>query len=50
LVSDRMLYVILRSLWCGIVLNVHVPAESRIDYMKYSFYEEVEYVFNKFPK
>jgi hypothetical protein len=33
-----------------IVLNVHVPAEDKIDGMKDSSYEELECVFNKFPK
>jgi hypothetical protein len=39
-VSDRMLYIILRSCWCDIiVLNVHAPAEDKIDGMKDSFYK-----------
>jgi hypothetical protein len=37
--------------WCDIiVLNVHVPTEGTIDDVKDIFYEEVEYIFNKFPK
>jgi hypothetical protein len=31
-------------------LNVHAPTEDKIDDMKNSFYEELECVFNKFPK
>jgi exonuclease III len=51
LVSDRMSYIILRSRWCHIiVLNVHAPTEDRTDDVKDSFYEELERVFDKFPK
>jgi hypothetical protein len=43
-VSDGMLYIILRGCWCHIiVLNVHAPAEGKVDDLKDSFY-------NKFPK
>jgi hypothetical protein len=50
-VGDRMSYIILRGRWCHIVvLNVHAPTESKIDNVKDSFYEELECVFNKFPK
>jgi exonuclease III len=49
--SDRMSYVILRGLWYNIiVLNVHAPAEDKIDYIKDRFYEELEQVFDKFLK
>jgi hypothetical protein len=37
-ISGRMLYIILRGRWCDIiVLNVHAPAENKIDDMKDSF-------------
>jgi hypothetical protein len=50
-VSDRMSYIILRGRWCHIiVLNVHAPAEDKIDDVKDSFYEELERVFDKFLK
>jgi hypothetical protein len=50
-VSDRMSYIILRGHWCHIVvLNVHVPTEDKIYDVKDSFYEELERVFDKFPK
>jgi hypothetical protein len=50
-VSDRMSYIILRGSWCHIiVLNVHAPTEDKTDYVKDSFYEELELVFDKFPK
>jgi hypothetical protein len=50
-VSDRMLYIILRGQWCHIiVLNVHAPTEDKTNDVKDSFYEELERVFNKFPK
>jgi hypothetical protein len=49
-VSDRMSYIILRGRWCHIiVLNVHAPTEDRTD-VKNSFYEELERVFDNFPK
>jgi hypothetical protein len=31
-------------------LNVHAPTEDKIDDVKDSFYDELERVFNKFPK
>jgi endonuclease/exonuclease/phosphatase family metal-dependent hydrolase len=50
-VSNRMSYTILRGRWFHIiVLNVHVPTEDKTDDVKDSFYEELEGVFNKFPK
>jgi hypothetical protein len=46
-----MSYTILIGRWCHIiVLNVHAPTEDRTDDMKDSFYEELERVFDKFPK
>jgi hypothetical protein len=46
-----MSHIILRGCWCDIiVLNVHAPAEDKIDDMKDRFYEELEYVFDKFRK
>jgi hypothetical protein len=50
-VSDRMSYVILRSRWCKInVLNVQAQTEDKIDDIKDRIYEELEQVFDKFPK
>jgi hypothetical protein len=50
-VSDRMLFLILRGHWCPfIVLNIQAPKEDKIDYVKGSFYEEMQRVFDKFPK
>jgi hypothetical protein len=50
-VSDRMSYIILRGRWCHIiVLNVHAPSEDKTDDVKDGFYEELERVFDKFPK
>jgi exonuclease III len=49
-VSDRMSYIIQRGHWCHIiVLNVHFPTEDTT-YVKDSFYEKLERVFNKVPK
>jgi hypothetical protein len=46
-----MSYIILRGRWCHIiVLNVHASTEDKTDYVKDSFYEELECVFDKFPK
>jgi hypothetical protein len=43
--------IILRGRWCHIiVLNVHAPTEDKTDDVKDSFYEEIERVFDKFPK
>jgi formate dehydrogenase assembly factor FdhD len=51
IVSDRMSYIILRGRWCDIIaLNVHTPTEDKCDGIKTSFYEELERVFDKFPK
>jgi hypothetical protein len=33
-----------------IVLNFHAPTEDKTDDVKHSFYEELERVFDKFPK
>jgi hypothetical protein len=50
-VIDRMSYIILRCRWCYIIiLNVHAPTEDKTDEVKDSFYEELERVFDKFPK
>jgi hypothetical protein len=50
-VSDRMSCIILRDRWCHIiVLNDHAPTEDKTDDVNDSFYEELECVFDKFPK
>jgi exonuclease III len=50
-VSDRMSYIMLRGRWCDIIiLDVHAPTEERNDDSKDSFYEELEQVFDHFPK
>jgi hypothetical protein len=50
-VSDRMSYIILKGRWCDIiVLNVRVPTEDKDDNIKDSFYEELEQVFDHFPR
>jgi hypothetical protein len=44
-----MSYIILRGRWFHIiVLSVHAPTEDKIDDVKDSFYEELEYIFDKF--
>jgi hypothetical protein len=47
----RRYAAILKSPWCDItVLNVHAPTEDSIDDMKDRYYEELECVFDTFPK
>ena len=44
-------YIVLRGRWCNIiVLNVHAPSEDKSDDSKDSFYEELEQVFDHFPR
>jgi hypothetical protein len=50
-VSDRMSCIKLRGHWCPIIiLNVHASTEDQTESMKDSCFEELEHVFNKFPK
>jgi hypothetical protein len=50
-INDRMSYIILRGRWFHIiVLNVHAPTEAKTDDVKDGFYEELERIFDKFPK
>jgi exonuclease III len=50
-ISDRLSCTILRGRWLHIiVLNVHAPAEDKTNDVKSSFYEELERVFDEFPK
>ncbi|PNF19991.1 hypothetical protein B7P43_G08653 [Cryptotermes secundus] len=50
-ISDRILYTILKGLWCDIiVMNIHAQTEDKIDDIKDRLYEELEHVFDKFPK
>ena len=44
-------HIVLRGRWCNIiVLNVHETSEDKSDYSKDSFYEELEQVFDHFPR
>jgi hypothetical protein len=46
-----MSYTLLRGPWCDIiVLNVQGPTEDKCNYIKESFYEELEHVFDQFCK
>ena len=50
-VSDRVSYIVMRGRWCNIiVVNVRAPSEEKSDETKDSFYEELEQVFDHFPK
>ena len=46
-----MSYIVLRGRWNNIiVLNAHAPSEEKCNVSKDSFYEELERVFDHFPK
>jgi hypothetical protein len=46
-----MSYITLKGRWCDIiVLNVHAPTEDKDDVIKENFYEELEQVFDQFPR
>ena len=50
-VSGRVSYIVLRGRCYNIiVLNVHAPSEEKSDDSKDSVYEELEQVFDHFPK
>jgi hypothetical protein len=50
-VRDRMSYIILRGRRCHIIVqNVHAPTDAITADVKNSFYEELEHVYDKFPK
>jgi hypothetical protein len=50
-VNERMSYIILRGHWFHIIiLNVHAPTEDKTDGVRDSFCEELECIFDKFPK
>jgi len=50
-VNDRLLYIVLRGCWRNsIIANVHTQSEEKSDESKDSFYEELEQVFDRFPK
>ena len=49
--SNWISHIVLRGRWCNIVvLNVHAPTKEKSDDSKDSFYEELEQVFDHFPK
>jgi len=44
-------HIVLKGHWCNIiVLNVHAPIEEKSDDSKHSVYEELEQVYDHFPK
>jgi hypothetical protein len=45
-----MSYIILKCRCDIIVLNVHAPTEEKDDNIKDNFYEELEQVFDQFPR
>ena len=50
-VSDKMPYIVLRGCCFNIiVLKVHAQSEEKSDDSKDSFYEELQQVFDHFPK
>jgi len=50
-VGDGMSYIALKGHWRNINdFNVHAPSEKKSDHSKDRFYEELEQVFDHFPK
>ena len=50
-VSDSLSYIVLKGRWLHIiVVNVHASSEEKSAELKDSFYEELEKVFEHFPK
>jgi len=50
-VSNRLSYIVLRGGWPNIILvNVHAPSEEKSEESKDSINEELEQVFDHFPK
>ena len=50
-VMDRLPHIVLKDRWLHItVVNVHAPGEEKSEELKDSFYEELEEVFDHFPK
>jgi hypothetical protein len=46
-----MSYIILKCRWCDLIVQIfHAPTEYKIDDIKDRLYEELEHVFDKFPK
>jgi hypothetical protein len=50
IVSDRMLYIILKGRWCDIILNVHAQTEGKIDDINDRFCEELEHIYDNIMK
>jgi hypothetical protein len=50
-VSDRMSYITLKDRWCDIiVLNVYATNDDKDDDRKDTYYEELQQVFDQFPR
>ena len=49
-VSDRLSHIVPRGRWHNIIVNMHAPSEEKSAESKDSFYEELEQVFDHFPK
>jgi hypothetical protein len=49
-VSNRVSYIIWRGCWSGIFFNVHSPADDNSDDERERFHEEVQHMFDHFPK
>jgi hypothetical protein len=50
-VSNMMSYIMLKGRWCSIIaLNARAPTQEKSDGSKDSFSEELEQVFDRFPK
>jgi hypothetical protein len=45
-----MLHITLWGNWCDTILNVHTPPDNKTENMEVRFCEELEGVFDKYPK
>ena len=48
--NSRMLFIILRHCWCVIFLKAYGPAGDKSDDSNDTFCEELQQVFDQFPK
>jgi len=49
-VNNRMLFIVLRHCWCVIFLKAYGPAGDKSDDSDDTFCEELQQVFDQFPK
>jgi hypothetical protein len=50
-VTDRSSYITMNDRWCDIIVrNAHAPTQDKDDVIKERFYEQIEEVFDQFPR